>query len=195
MTPLQDPPKPVDLPRAVRIPPRRAGAWVALAAGATSAALCGWLAHDPPGHLPAALLRAALVLSALLAAGSGLRLLLQLPLIEASELGIAIWFRGTYRRPFFVPWKRVRAIVLTRARPADRATGSAARNALGIEVIQDERFRLPPLEHGAEATVHGAAHADLTWSNRSIGGDPGRWVLLLQAMQRAHGGPADPERA
>ena len=187
MNPSREPSKPAPLPRVVRIPPRRAGSQAALAAGLVSAALCGWLAHQPPRGLPAALLWIALGLSALLAAGSGLRLLLQLPLIEASELGIAIWFHGPYRRPFFAPWSRVRAIVLTRARPADGA--SAPRDALGIELIQDERFALPHEADVPETTVHGAAHADLVWSRRCIGGDPGQWVQRLQAMQRAYTEP------
>ena len=187
MNPSREPSKPARLPRAVRIPPSRTGARAALVAGFASAALCGWLAHDPPRGLPAALFWSTLGVSALVAAGSGLRLLLRLPLIEASELGIAIWFHGPYRRPFFAPWSRVRTIVLTRARPADGA--SAPRDALGIELIQDERFAIPREAHVAETPVHGAAHADLVWSRRSIGGDPGQWVQLLQSMQRAYTEP------
>jgi hypothetical protein len=133
--------------------------------------------------------RPALVICALTAIGCGLRLVAQLPIIEASELGIAIWFHGPYRRPFFVPWSRVRAVVLTRVRPANSADRASVRNALGIELIADNHFPGPPQSAGREVPIDGAARADLAWSSRSIGGDVRRWARLLQQMKPAYADP------
>jgi len=136
--------KPAPLPRAVRIFPRRRSLRTGLAAGVALTAVFVWFAGHARGELPRPLAWIAIGLSALVAIGSAVRLLLQLPIIEASELGIAIWFHGPYRRPFFAPWNRVRAIVLTRVRTVDHATGAALRDALGIELIQDHRFQSTP---------------------------------------------------
>lgn len=175
--------KPEHLPRAVRIMPRRSALWAALATGVVATAVFGWLARTPDGQLSIALCWIASGLSALTAIGFGLRLLLQLPIIEASELGIAIWLHGPYRRPFFAPWSHVKAIALTRVRSADAPAGAAARDALGIELNHERDFQ--PLQRAAndELLVEGAARADLAWSNHSISGDLQRWVELLQQMK------------
>ncbi len=174
------------LPRTVRILPGRFRSWAGLAGGLALAVIFLWLAIGSPGRAAAIFNWLALACLVLTATGPGLRLLLQLPLIEASELGIAIWLNGPYRRPFFAPWKRVRAIVLTKARSAQAADGSGARDALGIELDQDDAFRLPPMPPQAEVPVGGAQRADLVWSSRSISGDPRRWVDLLARMKAAH---------
>jgi hypothetical protein len=183
MVQLLHQPKPADLPRAVRIMPSRSGLWAGLAAGLAAAAVFGWLAPAAPGQVPIALCWIAFGLSALTAIGCGLRLLMQLPIIEASELGIAVWLHGPYRRPFFAPWSRVRAVSLTQVRSADAAPGAAARDALGIELDHNGESR--PLQHRPhdELPVDGAARADLAWSSRSISGDLRRWVELLQQMK------------
>jgi hypothetical protein len=119
--------------------------------------------------------------------GWALWLLIRLPIIEATELGIAIWFHGPYRQPFFVPWRRVRAVVLTRTqvRPADSHSRAGVRNALGIELIELDQPPLPPAAR-RETPVDGAPAADLAWSSRSIGGDVRRWARLLQQMRLAY---------
>jgi len=161
-----------------------------LAAGVALTAVFVWFAGHARGELPRPVTWIAIGLSALVAIGSGVRLLLQLPIIEASELGIAVWFHGPYRRPFFAPWNRVRAIVLTRVRTADHATGAALRDALGIELIQDDQFHLPQGSSNDEIPVEGAPRADLAWSRRCVSGNLRHWVDLLQRMKSACAEPA-----
>jgi hypothetical protein len=178
-----------DVPLAVRIMPRRAVLWAGLGAGLASAALLGWLAaHARAGPLSIGLCWVALGLCALIAIRSAVRLLIQLPLIEVSEVGIAVWLHGPYRRPFFAPWSRVRAVALTRVRNADAAPGAATREALGIELIPDQRLQQPLND---ELPIDGAPRADLAWSNRSISGDPRHWVELLQRMKSIYAEPQE----
>jgi hypothetical protein len=176
-----------DVPLAVRIMPRRSVLWAGLGAGLASAAFFGWLAHASAGRLPIGLCWIAFGLCALIAIRSGLRLLIQLPLIEVSEVGIAVWLHGPYRRPFFVPWSRVRAVALTQVRSADAAPAAAPRNALGIELHPDDRP--PQRPANTELPIDGAPRADLTWSSRSISGDPRHWVEQLQRMQSIYAEP------
>jgi hypothetical protein len=177
------PSKTTDVPLSVRIMPSRLALWAGFAAGVALVWVFGWLARDSQGQIPIAIIWIVVGLSALASIGSGLRLLLQLPLIEASELGIAVWLYGSYRRPFFVPWSRVRAIALTRVRRANSTTDERARDALGIELHHDNRFEVPRSATTNEVPVDGAARADLAWSSRSISGDLRRWVGLLQTMK------------
>ena len=153
--------------------------WLGLAVGLVGLAIL--ILHAEPASSPrAAMVRAASVLFALLAIGCAFRLVAGLPIIEASELGIAIWFHGPYRRPFFAPWSRVHDIVLTRV---------GRGNALGIELIEDELFRIPEFPNQSCAPVREAARAILAWSGRAIGGDPREWVELLQKMRSVYGEP------
>jgi hypothetical protein len=181
---MQPPLDPVELPLSVRIMPSRSFLRVGLAAGVALMLLSGWLADAPGGGLM--LVWFALGLGTLAALASGLRLLLQLPVIEASELGIAVWLYGPYRSPFFAPWSRVRAVALTQVSRPDAGARAAARDALGIELNRDGSTDLPRLVPDGERPINGAARADLAWSNRSINGDLRRWVALLQAMKKAY---------
>ena len=175
-----------DVPLAVRIMPRRAVLWAGLGAGLASAALLGWLAHTRAGPLPIGFWWIASALCALIAVRSAVRLLIQLPLIEVSEVGIAVWVHGPYRRPFFAPWTQVRGIALTQVRSTDAAPGAAAREALGIELAADQRLQRPLND---ERPIDGAPPADLAWSSRSISGDPRHWVKLLQRMKSIYAEP------
>jgi hypothetical protein len=176
---------PAGLPYSVRVMPRRSTLWLGLAAG-LGLGLAMFLSHGSPvsnPHRSVSTIGFWSAVAILLAAAfwCGFRLLAQLPIIEASELGIAIWLDGPYRRPFFAPWDRVRAVVLTRVRSAF----PASREALGIELVQDDLFRLPRVPAGADVPASDAERADLAWSNRAISGDVRRWVALLQRMKVA----------
>lgn len=175
---------PIDLPLSVRIMPSRSFLRAALVAGLVLMLLFGWLAGTLGRGLM--LIWFALGLGTLAALASGLRLLLQLPIIEASELGIAVWLHGPYRSPFFAPWSRVHAVTLTQVGRPDAGAGAAARDALGIELNRDGSTDLPHPVPDGERPIDGAARADLAWSNRSINGDLRRWVELLQAMKKAY---------
>jgi hypothetical protein len=175
---------PIDaLPKAVRILPNRLALRLGLGAGLT---LCSALMIEgpPTGGRDAALALigywSAFAVGALAAIGYAVGLVVQLPVIEASELGLAVWLEGPYRRPFFAPWSRVRSIMLTRMGPAG---GSGARDALAIELDPEDRLRLPA---AARSRAAGAAPADLCWSRRAISGDPRRWVELLGRMKAAY---------
>jgi hypothetical protein len=159
--------------------------WALIGLGAVSTVVWAW--QDPRSALGHTLLWVMLGFNAGLALLLGLRVLVQLPLIEASELGIAIWLNGPYRRPFFAPWSRVRAIVLTQARGP--GVGGAVRDALGIELIQDSQLCLPADLPRAE-TAAGAEPVDLVWSRARIRGNPVRWVELLSRMKAAGTDPA-----
>jgi len=180
------PPKPADLPRTVRIMPSRTALWAGLATGIASMLVCGWLARDPQHALPIAVVWIVGGLAALVAIGSAVRLLLQLPIIEASEVGLAVWLYGPYRRPFFAPWGRIRAVALTRVHPVHAAHSARTRDALGIELNHDGPTGLPTAAMSTERPIDGAARADLAWSSRSISGNLTRWVALLQAMKKAY---------
>ena len=175
----------VGLPLAVRIMPPRTGLWATLWAGVSTTLLLS-LAGRPTGEPLKAIWWLAVSLAAACSIGSALRLLLQLPVIEASEFGIAVWLHGPYRRPFFAPWSRVRAIALTQARRADAAPGAGALDAVGIELECDDRFTPPPRLADGEIPIAGAARADLVWSKRSICGDARYWVDLLRQMKLSH---------
>ena len=138
---ISDPSAPGELPLTVRILPGRSASWAGLGGGLALAAILLWCARLSDGRASAAWTGIALVVLLLSVIGPGLRLLLQLPLIEASELGIAIWIHGAYRRPFFVPWKHVQAIVLTRVRAPHDGAGASGRDALGIVLDQEARAR------------------------------------------------------
>ena len=176
------------VPRVVRIMPSRTALWAAIATGLTLTLVFGWLAANPYARVPTALCWLALGVSVVVAIGSSLRLLLQLPLIEASELGIAIWLHGPYRRPFFAPWSRVQSIGLTQVRGRQRM---ARRDALGIALIHDDQFHLPALSERGELPVDGAPRADLAWSNRLISGDLRDRVKMLQQMRSVCEGMAE----
>jgi hypothetical protein len=181
--------QPTDVPLAVRIMPRRAVLWAGLGAGLASAGFSGWLAHAAAGPLRIAFCWIAFGLCALIAIRSGVRLLIQLPLIEVSEVGIAVWLHGPYRRPFFAPWSRVRGVALTQVRSADAAPGAAAREALGIELTPDHRLQPLQRPRNDELPIDGAPRADLAWSSRSISGHPRHWVELLQRMKSIYAEP------
>jgi hypothetical protein len=191
MVQLQQQPIPAELPRVVRI--YRSARWPGASAGLALFFLVFVLVLAPHAHGLRLWIAISVILtiSGLTLIGWGLLLLVRLPIIEASELGIAIWFHGPYRRAFFVPWNRVRAVVLTRVRPAASGRGASVRNALGIELIRDGQFPRPPESARRETPVDGAAAADLAWSSRSIGGDVRRWARLLQQMKLVY---ADPNR-
>jgi hypothetical protein len=161
--------------------------WAGVGVGVASAIGLGWLAAQPSARL---LCWVVIGVALVVALASAVRLLLQLPIIEASELGIAVWFHGPYRRPFFAPWKRVRAVVLTRVRAMD-APRAGVRDALGIELDRDERSPLPIPGPGADAPIEGAARADIVWSRRLIAGDLRRWVEVLQQMKQAYTAPSE----
>jgi hypothetical protein len=180
---------PIDLPRSVRILPNRVTLRLGCATGVAFFAifmLRGSPASNPHWPISMTSYWFAVAFFGVTALWCGFRILVQLPIIEASELGIAIWFHGPYRRPFFAPWNRVHAVVLTQVRSAHPAIGPARRNALGIELVQDDQFRLPPSAAGADTPVSGAAKADLAWSGRTISGDPRQWVALLQRMKSVY---------
>ncbi|HEX4597389.1 MAG TPA: hypothetical protein VH278_06350 [Burkholderiaceae bacterium] len=189
-----EPSRPLDLPRSVRIMPSRSALRAGLAAGVALMFACGWLVHDPQRALPIALIWILLGLAALTAIGSAARLLVLLPVIVASEIGIAIWPYGPYQQPFFAPWSRVRAVALTRVRPRGAPRTAPARDALGIELIHDDPSGLAPAAASTERPIEGAARADLAWSSRVISGDPARWVALLQTMKAAYEESRPPDR-
>jgi hypothetical protein len=152
-----------ELPRAVRILPSRLALRGGLAAGLMLCSGLILLGAPHGGREPGLALIgywAGLAAGAAAALGCAVGLVLQLPVIEATELGIAVWLEGPYRRPFFAPWSHVRSIVL-RADPTGR-------RALGIELNAD------------------AAHADLAWPTRSISGDARRWVETLTLMKKTY---------
>jgi hypothetical protein len=184
-----------ELPLAVRIPPNGTASWIGLGVGLTWLSILALLGSFAAGSYSISMSRpwywSALAVCALTAIGCGLRLLTRLPIIEATELGIATWVQGPYRSPFFVPWSRVRAVVLTRVSGADPRGLAGVRDAVGIELIQDEQFRVPERMAKAEVPVDGAARADLAWSNRSIGGDLRRWADLLRQMRSAYTEPTE----
>jgi hypothetical protein len=165
--------------------PRGGAGWAQLLMGLAAVSALAWAWGGPRQRLAWAMLALTVALAVLVA----VRALLRLPIIEASELGIAIWLHGPYRSPFFAPWKRVRAIVLTQARSTAAGARAATREALGIELIQDDQFHLPPYLRRPEVVV-GAPRADLVWSSASIRGDPRRWVELLERMKGAGTEPA-----
>ena len=175
-----------ELPRAIRILPTRLVPRAGIGAGLS---LCSGLAlYGPPpaGDAKLALIAywAAIAAGAITAIGCAVRLVLQLPVIEASELGIAVWLQGPYHRPFFAPWSRVRSIVLTRTGP----DGTLGGDSLGIELAPDDRAQLPSV-----AAAHGApagAVTRLAWSTHAISGDARRWVELLGRMKKAYDEPA-----
>ena len=154
-------------------------------AGLAILAVHGSPAPNPGGPLDTAAYRAAFALFALIGLGCAFRLVAGLPIIEASELGIAIWFHGPYRRPFFAPWNRVRAVVLTQIAHSHRSGRASPCDALGIELVQDDQFQIPDFPDHAHAPVRDAPRADLAWSSRAIGGDLHKWVDLLQQMKSA----------
>jgi hypothetical protein len=179
------------LPQIVRISPNRTALRVAFGAGLVLSSILlfrGAPVRHPDDPVLATLYWICLGAALLTMVGCGWRLLVQLPIIEASELGIAIWFGGPYRRPFFAPWGRVRAIVLTQVRPRNGvAAPRSTLPALGIELDCDDRFRLPQEAAHTDIPIGGAARADLAWSGRSIGGDVRRWVELLERMRSIYG--------
>ncbi len=178
---------PGGLPQIVRISPNRTAVRVAFGAGLVLSGVLlfpGTPAHHPDDPILATLYWIALGAALLTMVGCGWRLLVQLPIIEASELGIAIWFGGPYRRPFFAPWGRVRAVVLTQVHPGKGgADPGSTLPALGIELNWDDRFRLPDEAAHTDVPIGGAARADLAWSGRSIGGDVRHWVEVLERMR------------
>ena len=169
--------------------PRGGTGWAQLLMGLAAVSALAWVLGGARSPLRQPLAWAMLALTVALAVLVAVRALLRLPIIEASELGIAIWLHGPYRSPFFAPWKRVRAIVLTQARSTAAGARAATREALGIELIQDDQFHLPPYLRRPEVVV-GAPRADLVWSSASIRGDPRRWVELLERMKGASTEPA-----
>jgi len=176
--------RPSDLPWSVRIMPSGGAGWAKVLIGLGAVSTLAWAWHGSRSPLGQELFWATLWLTVGLAILFAVRALLALPIIEASELGIAIWLYGPYRRPFFAPWKRVRAIVLTQARSTTAGARATVRDALGIELIQDDQFHLPSNLSRAEVRA-GEAPADLVWSSASIRGDPRRWVELLERMKVA----------
>jgi hypothetical protein len=189
MSQLSAQPSRPDLPRSVRIPPNRSMLGLGLVAGLIGLAILaarGSLASSPRGLADTVASWAAFALFALLGVGCAFRLAAGLPIIEASELGIAIWLHGPYHRPFFAPWSRVRAIVLTQVARSRRAGGAGQCDALGIQLVLDEQFHIPDFRDDAHAPVRDAPRADLAWSSRAIGGDVREWVELLQQMKSAY---------
>ncbi len=178
-----------DLPRSVRIPPNRSMLRLGLVAGLVGLAILaahGWLASNPRGLADTAATWAGLASFALIGVGCAFRLAAGLPIIEASELGIAIWFHGPYRRAFFAPWSRVRAVVLIQVAHSRRWGGAGRCDALGIQFVQDDQFHIPDFRDAAHAPLRDPPRADLAWSSRAIGGDLREWVKRLQQLKSAY---------
>jgi len=111
----------------------------------------------------------------------------RLPAIEFSELGVCAWLHGPYRRPFFVPWNRVRAARRGSATPgANASTVIRAADALCLQIAEDDEFRIPAIAAGARMPVRGAGPSELAWPQRMLD-DPIDSLLDSIARIRASG--------
>ena len=168
------------LPPSIRILPNRVRLRVGLAAGLGLAVALGSFPTWVPGAAWKHWAAASVCLA--IAVWCAVEMFVQLPIIEASELGVAIWFHGPYKRPFFVPWSRVSQVGLTQV---TRSRGPLRRqvDALAIVIIEDGEFRIPAIPRMANAPVRGSRPAELAWSARELDGSPRRWAALMQAMK------------
>jgi hypothetical protein len=107
-----------------------------------------------------------------LAAVCAARMLLQLPIIEVTELGVAAWLQGPYRHPFFMPWSRIRSIS-GRSR-SNMASGAASRAA--------ERL-VAAIELDADSPAHRTGGNALTWPAAAIDGAAAHWAERMLAMR------------
>jgi hypothetical protein len=162
-------------PLVIRVMPSRRWPRVGVACGIGLALLAVALRGVTPPTASIALFG----IGALLAVAAAARMIAQLPIIEVTELGIALWLQGPYRRPFFAPWGRVRSIGLVRI-----ASQRSAR-ALSIEFVEDGAFRVPQPPAGAHAPVRGADPVTLSWPSDAIDGTATTWVRRMSAMRGA----------
>jgi hypothetical protein len=93
----------------------------------------------------------------------------RLPVIEFSELGVCAWLHGPYHRPFFVPWKRVKAAHRGSTLPGtDAGTVIRAHDALCLQIEEDDGLRIPPIAAGTRMPVRGAGPSELAWPERLL---------------------------
>jgi hypothetical protein len=176
------------LPLVVRILPGRRHLRTGLAFGLSLAALfSGLLAWMPDAAraLPRALHWAGVGAGLGIAATCVVKLVAQLPVIEVSELGIAIWFLGPYRGPFFAPWSRVSSVGLTRVE-CPGPLGRRPVDALAIRIVEDGGFRFPALPADLTVPIRGAPGAELAWPDGAIAGRLQTWVTLMKSLKSAH---------
>jgi hypothetical protein len=177
----------VELPLRLRILPGRRPLQAGLALGLALAVLCLGLrvaAPAAPWARPLVAHWAGALAGLAIAAGCAIRMFIQLPVIEVTELGIAIWLRDPLAGPFFIPWRRVRSVALTRVRRPGLGGGSV--EALAIRIIEDAAFRFPALAPERATPVRGSEPSELAWPAGSLAGRLPSWVRMMQALRAAH---------
>jgi hypothetical protein len=173
------------MPLRLRIRPGRRHLWAGVAFGLALAALSlGLRIAMPAWTRPPAVQWAGTLAGLAIAGACALRMFLQLPVIEVTELGIAIWFFSPLSGPFFIPWRRVRSVALTRVARTGRAGGSV--EALAIRIAEDATFHFPPLPADRKAPVRGREPSELAWPAGTLAGRLPDWIETMQALRAAH---------
>jgi hypothetical protein len=133
-------------------------------------------------HLPnPAIGWAMLGLSAVVLAATVRQLLWPVPLVEITQRGVRLKVGGPMDRSglFFVPWSHVHAVVLTQT-VATHSTGGGREDALGFQIAEDARIRLPEVRWNSSHAAPEAPQCSVVFAASMIGGDVRQWVRKIE---------------
>ena len=124
---------------------------------------------------------AALTLSAFVIAVTVRQLLWPVPVVEVTRRGVRVRIGSPVRRSglFFVPWARVRAVVFTQT----VANRGGREDALGFEIEQDDRFRLPEVRWNSSHAAPDARKCDVVFAASMISGDVRECVRKIEKQR------------
>jgi hypothetical protein len=119
------------------------------------------------------------------------QLLWPVPLLEATGRGVRLRIASPMSRSglFFVPWTRVRGVVLTQT-VATSSRGSGREDAIGFLIDQDGGSRLPVLRWNSGTVAPQAPPCDVALPASMIRGSAAQWMRKLEA-HRLRTGLAD----
>ncbi len=124
---------------------------------------------------------AMLTLSAFVIVVTVRQLFWPVPLIEVTRRGVRVRIGSPVRRSglFFVPWARVRAVMFTQT----VASRGGREDALGIQIDQDDRFRLPEVRWNSSHAAPDAQECDVVFAASMISGDVRECVRKIEEQR------------
>ncbi len=125
-----------------------------------------------------------LSLSAVVLIATVRQLLWPIPLVEVTCRGVRLRIGAPMSRSglFFVPWARLRAVILTQT-VATNFGGGGRENALGFRIAQDERFRLPAVRWNSSHAAPEAPRCEVVFAASMVNGDVHECVRKIEEQR------------
>lgn len=108
------------------------------------------------------------------------QLLWPIPLVDVTCRGVRLRIGAPMHRSglFFIPWSRLRAVLLTQTMIKNAAGGRE--NALGFQIAQDQLFRLPKVRWNSSHAAPQAPKCEVVFAASMINGDVRECVRKIE---------------